>query len=255
MKVQSVFVSLGLIFTSCALEEDEGFARIKMEVFDSPPPSGVEHIYLTITEVNVSKGEDAWTTLSQPEIRFDFLELVNGATAVLVDDVIDPGTYQQLRLIVSDSNKIVIDGDSYPLFVPSGEQTGVKLNLHFTVDADELVEILVDFDASQSITWTPGNYLLRPSFRAFKKVISGTMSGTVTDTSGSGIVNALVEASGSDDSFATVTDSLGSYTLVVEEGSYDVFASAEGYTSADTTYSGVSVEAEMDLTGYDFLLD
>ncbi|MFQ6616342.1 MAG: DUF4382 domain-containing protein [Fidelibacterota bacterium] len=255
MKSPVLFVGLILILAGCALEEETGFGRIKLQVFDSPPPSGVEHIYLTITDVHVSTGDDEWIPLAQPETRFDFLDLVNGATAVLVDDAIEPGTYAQLRLIVSDSNEIVIDGQSYPLRVPSGEQTGVKLNLDFTVEEDELVEILIDFDASQSITWTPGNYQLRPSFKALKKVVSGTVSGTVTDTAGAAIVNALVEATGTSESFATVSDSLGSYTLIVVEGIYDVEGSAQGYVSSDTVYSGISVEAESDLTGYDFVLD
>lgn len=254
MKTIPSVAGLILLLSGCGMEQESGVGRIRMEVFDAPPPAGVEHIFLTITEVNVSTGDDEWIPLAQPNTRFDFLDLVNGATAVLADDDLEPGMYSQLRLVVSESNEVVIDGQSYPLRVPSGEETGVKLNLDFTVQEDELVEILVDFDASRSITWTPGNYLLHPAFRAFKKVISGNVSGTARDTSGTGIPNVMVEATGAGQSFATVTDSTGAYTLVVAEGTYDLAASAEGYASSDTTYRAVAVEAGSDITGYDFIL-
>lgn len=254
MKRYILLVSLFALMVGCDTDGGSGFGRIKLEVFDNPPPTGVEHIYLTITEVNVSKSDEDWIMLAEPNVTYDFLELINGATAVLVDDVLETGDYAQLRLVVSESNKVVIDGETFALKVPSGEQTGVKLNLDFTVEEDELIQIYVDFDASKSITWTPGNYILHPTFKAFKKVISGTVAGTVKDRSGAGIQNALVEASGSNETIATVTDSTGAYKLILVESNYDVSASASGYSTPDTLYEGLSVQAEAKLTDYGFVL-
>jgi hypothetical protein len=237
-------------------EEVTGDARIKMEVFDAPPPSDVEHIYLTITEVSVNGSDGELVTLAEPNTEYDFLELVNGATAVLVDTTLEPGRYTQIRLVVADENEVVVGGEAYPLKVPSGEQTGVKLKLDFEAKEDELIEIMIDFDAPKSITWTPKKYLLRPSFKAFEKVISGTVSGMVTaeGPAGAGIANALVEAVTPDDVVSTVTDDTGAYKLVLPEGMYDLKASAEGYTGVDDTHTGLEVKAEVDLTDYNFTL-
>ena len=235
-------------------EETTGYGRMKVSAFDAPPPSGVEHIYLMITEVSVHSSDKGWVTLAQPNVTYDFLELINGATAVLADTTLESGHYTQMRLVVGDANEVVVDGETHPLSVPSGEQSGVKLNLNVEVGEEELIEVLVDFDASKSITWTPKKYLLRPSFKTFTRVVSGTLSGTVKDAAGVGIPNALVEASSPDDTASTVTDSAGTYKLILIKGIYDLEASAEGYTSSDPSYTGVGVEAGADLADYDFTL-
>jgi len=253
-----VFLIILMLIAGCGDEptkqETTGYGRMKVSAFDAPPPSGVEHIYLTITEVSVHSSDRGWVTLAEPNATYDFLELINGATAVLADTTLEAGHYTQMRLVVGETNEIVVDGEIYPLTIPSGEQSGVKLNLNVEVAEDELIEVLVDFDASKSITWTPKKYMLRPSFRTFTRVVSGTLSGTVKDAAGVDIPNALVEASSSDDTISTVTDSTGAYTLILVEGIYDLEASAEGYTSSDPSYAGVEMEAGVDLTGYDFAL-
>lgn len=256
MKKFIFFLSILALIGGCGKKTTEapGDGWIKVEAFDSPLPYNAEHIYLTVTEVSVHSSENGWKTLVDSPATYDFLELINGVTEVLCDITLEHGHYTQMRLTVADTNEMVVNGVSYPLIVPSGVETGVKLNLDFTVEADELIEILVDFDASKSITWTPGNYLLRPAFRAFKKVLSGTISGTVKDAAGEGIPNALVEAITQNDTTSTVTDSAGVYKLILLEGTYDLKASAEGYTTADTTYTGVEVNAGDNLTGYNFIL-
>ncbi len=254
MKKLFLFSVILILSTSCEDDGTSGTGGIRIEVFDNPPPVEVEHIYLTITEVSVHKSGGAWITLSEPNVTYDFLELINGTTSVLVDETLEPGDYTQLRLVVSDSNEVVIDGETHHLRIPSGEQTGVKINLNFSIEEDELIEIYVDFDASKSITWTPGNYLLHPTFKAFKQVISGTISGTVQDTTGVGIPNALIEASGSYDIVATVSDSTGTYKLILVEDTYDIEVSAGGWTTADTVYTSLDLQAESQLPGYNFIL-
>lgn len=241
------------IIVGCA-KKPIGEGRIKVETFDQPPPSNVEHLYIKIMEVSVQSPTEGWKTIAKPDVAYDFLKLINGTKGVLADTSLKTGHYTQMRLLVSDTNEVVVNGKSYPLVVPSGVETGIKLNLDFDIHGGELTEILVDFDASRSITWTPGNYLLRPAFRAFKKTLSGTISGSVKDTAGVGIPNALIEAIASNDTPSTVTDSAGVYKLILLEGTYNLRVSAEGYIAADTTYTGVEVKAGEHLTGYNFIL-
>lgn len=251
-----LILPLLLVFIAGCNTSPEGDGRLKIEILDSPPPPGVEHIYLTFTEVSAHRSGGGWRTLVDSTATYDFLQLVNGVTAVLCDTLLESGHYTQMRLIVADTNEAVIDGETYPLYVPSGEQTGVKLNLDFVVEEGELIEICVDFDAAKSIRWIPGHssYRLQPVFKTFKKVLSGTVAGSVQNTTGMGIPNALVEAIALNDTTSTLTDSTGTYKLILVEGTYELRASAEGYTVADTTYAAVEVTAGTDLTGYDFIL-
>lgn len=261
-KILPILVASGLLLSSCGDDDQTptggdggGPGRISIEAYDAPPPVGVENVFINIAEVSVNSAQSGWIVLAEPDSVYDFLELVNGATAALVDTTLDAGSYNQLRLkLAADGNEVVIEGERSDLKVPSGAQSGIKLNLNFDIESDELVEILVDFDVSRSIKWTPHNYQMTPTFKAFKKIISGTVAGTAADSLGQGVHNALIEATMGDDVTATLTDTLGRYQLILLEGTYDIAASADAYTRVDTTYAGVSVAAEAQLQELDFTL-
>jgi len=230
--------------------------RLVIEAFDAPLPGDVDSINLTIEEVTVHHTEDGWLTVAEPDTTYDSLQLVNGATVVLADVSLASGRYNQMRLILADSNTIVIDGVSYPLTVPSGTQSGVKLHGDFDIVENQVYELYIDFDASHSITHASDKYILKPSFKAFKKSLSAMLSGTVKDIIGLPIENATVAAITDSDTSGTVTGSDGAYTLILLEGTYDISASADGYSTSDTTYTGVHVDPDSAdvMTGYDFRL-
>lgn len=259
MKALFVVLALLLVIVGCGGSTDSRTAtgRISVEAFDSPPPGDLDAVNLTITQVSAHHTGSGWIVLAELDSTYDFLQLINGVTAELAIAEVPVGKYTQVRLVVADTNEIVVGGESYPLIVPSGTETGVKLNLGFTVEEDQLVEIYVDFDASRAINWSPDPYHLHPTFKAFMKVVSVKVSGVVEDDLGAGIENAVVEAvSSDDDTTATLTDALGAYKLILLEGMYEISASAVGYTTADTTYTDVEVDPMLasELTGYDFVL-
>ncbi|MFH1892461.1 MAG: DUF4382 domain-containing protein [Candidatus Zixiibacteriota bacterium] len=230
--------------------------RLVIEAFDAPLPGDVDSINLTIMEVTVHHTENGWLTVAEPDTTYNFLQLVNGTTVVLADVSLAPGRYNQMRLILADSNTIVIDGVSYPLKVPSGTQSGVKLHGDFDIVENQIYELYIDFDASHSITYANDKYILKPSFKAFKKSLSAMLSGTVKDIIGLPIENATVEAITDSDTSATVTGANGSYALILLEGIYDISASADGYSISDTTYTDVHVDPDSAdvMTGFDFRL-
>lgn len=233
------------------------YGKIKLEVFDSPPPADVEEINLTVYEVLIHRDGSGWQTIAEVDTTIDFLELVNGTTVVMVDDSFLTGHYTQARFVLADTNEIVVAGHGYPLIVPSGSESGLKFNLDFTLNEDEEIEVCVDFDISKAIVVSGmDDYKLHPVFHAFIKEFSGTISGIVTDTLGVGVENALVEASDSSYSSSALTDSAGSYLLMLPFGTYDLQASANGYSVADTSYRDVILDVgNSNLTGFDFTLE
>jgi len=58
---------------------------------------------------------------------------------------------------------VVVDGETFPLMIPSGTQSGIKLNHGFELTEGTLTSITLDFDAGESVHYTPGNgWMMRP---------------------------------------------------------------------------------------------
>ena len=234
---------------------------------DAPVPvEGVEAITITFSSILVHKSSDAdttsagWITLmdeSPPEAdrTFNLLEYVNGASALLGETELDEGHYSQIRIIIQTAS-ITIYGTTSDLTIPSGVQSGLKLVSGFNVEPDVIKELILDFDAGQSVVENPpgsARYKLQPTIRVIEKILSGTISGTVTPTG----IDAMVIAyeAGTDNVVtSTYADTLsGEYVLqALLEGSYDLEAVASGYTSATETV--VTVTAGEDNSGHDFTL-
>ncbi|MFA4838510.1 MAG: DUF4382 domain-containing protein [Candidatus Neomarinimicrobiota bacterium] len=263
MKTKLIFLisilSLGLMTCDSASDETKTGALV-IQAFDAPFKGNVEHIYLDIDSVSIhrSDGSDSttgWIGVSEKDTVIDFLSLVNGEMTNLVESELEEGHYSQIRLVLGDSSAIVVDGVSYELRVPSGSQSGVKLNINFSIDADEIMELYLDFDAEKSIHKHPtqDRYSLQPTFRVMKKVLSGTISGKVTKSDQTALANASVYAVSGSDSVTTLTNTDGFYQLVVLAGTYNISAAADGFT-ADTLYQAVAIQAEDDLINKNFIM-
>jgi hypothetical protein len=104
----------------------------------------------------------SWVTLVDEAQAFDLLTLQNGVSAALGDALIEPGQYDQIRLIVSEAS-VVVDGETHDLDIPSGEQTGFKLSYDYEVVSGGSYELMLDFDAHESIRQRGnGQYALQP---------------------------------------------------------------------------------------------
>jgi len=132
----------------------------------------------------------AFTTPKQ----VDLLQLQNNNSASLLTGASVPaGQYDWIRLDLSAGagnavagSYIEISGQQYPIIVPSGSQTGLKLVQGFTMTANQLGNFTIDFVLEQAITAPPGQqiggvqaFLLRPALRLVDNVRSGEVSGTV----------------------------------------------------------------------------
>ena len=57
----------------------------------------------------------------------------------------------QFRFILGDNNTVVVDGITYPLKAPSGQQSGFKVNVDETLTEGVKYEVWTDFDVQKSI--------------------------------------------------------------------------------------------------------
>lgn len=105
-----------------------------------------------------------WVILSTNAGIYNLYDLNDDATVVLVNELTMPaGEVGQMRLILGPNNSIVIDGVAYPLKVPSGEQSGLKIDLHDNIHFHHYVTVVLDFDPNhQIVELGNGGYILKP---------------------------------------------------------------------------------------------
>jgi hypothetical protein len=112
-------------------------AVLRIELTDSPV-DGADAVFVTIVRVEVlrmgAQGEIRETVVDESR-EYDLLTLRIDVTAVLGEVVLPPGDYTGLRLYLAPTglptgpradspHRIVIGGEEFPLFVPSGSRRG-----------------------------------------------------------------------------------------------------------------------------------
>lgn len=145
----------------------EGMARVQVLLTDAPVD------YLAVAEVCISQvylqpgeGEEGprtvlWEKGEGDAECYDLLALQGVSAAITPEVEVAAGTYEQLRLIVESASVTLAEGYTFAdgvettmdLFVPSGAETGIKVQLlESTVlaEANELTEITVDADVNQN---------------------------------------------------------------------------------------------------------
>jgi hypothetical protein len=152
-------------------------------ITDAKPrlPEGTEHVYVTFDEVQVHKAGGDWVSvpLAQSPYTIDLLQFSDGRTTQLVPPVkLTSGKYTQIRIIVSDAS-LVIDGNSYPVEVPSGKLR-TDQNFDFEVRGGGAVDLTVDFDLYKSIVVTGNHkYKLKPVLHIVETLEAATIQGSI----------------------------------------------------------------------------
>jgi hypothetical protein len=253
---------VGILFAACQEEfnNESTSGKLKIQLTDAPFPTDlVAEANVTITKIEVrkvSEGEEegnSFITLSEEEMSFNLLELTNGVTAGLVDLEIEAGSYDLVRLYVSEASVLLSDGTKHAMKVPSGAQTGIKIFIKPSIEiAGGLTsDLLLDFDVSKSFV-VQGNpnspagikgFIFKPVIKASNLSTTGRLTGTVFDAEELAIDGAQVSIMAADTVYTTsFTDVNGEYTILgVDAGTYKVEYSKEGYQT--TTIEDIKVVA------------
>jgi hypothetical protein len=182
------------MFYSCDDDSNStgsGDYTYKVRMTDAPGPYDSVNIDLQGVEVTGNNG--ATVMLNTTEGMYNLLDYSNGTSVLIANSNLVDSHVNQIRLILGSNSTVVVDGVTYPLSTPSAEQSGLKLNVNQTLNADIDNEILLDFDAGSSVIQTGnGTYKLRPVVRTIVTATSGTIKGSITP-----IGNAMVTATSS----------------------------------------------------------
>lgn len=247
-----LLLTVMVVFTGCdspfGTGDDSDTGTMEVMLHDAPADYEAVNVFIERIEVNNAEQDTGWVEIGAPQQSYNLLELTNGAMAQLGDAELETGTYEQIRLILSEGgHNVVIDGESHDMFVPSGPQTGIKLNVNAEIEPGITYTLLLDFDANRSVV-ERGNqqqgmeYLLKPVIRATNEAVTGNIAGVVEPVEAEPFVYAIANDDTLSSTKADTSD--GSFMLVgLEEGSYTVSADPanEDFDSADTTDVEVTV--------------
>lgn len=236
------------------------------------PACGYDNVFITVEKVRVHQSEDAvdgdagWQEIPITDApkRIDLLKLTNGVLEALGQTVLPAGTYTQMRLMLADNkvtpfaNSVVLSDsmNEEELKTPSGQQSGVKMNVNITVEPDKVADFVIDFDACKSVVkaGASGQYLLKPVVsvipvvnEAGQRIVgyldpttlgAGTLvSAQIMTQNGVVVVKSTPPATGTE--FGLVE---GQFVLYpVPPGTYDLVITSSGRATAVMT--GVPVAA------------
>src|SRR5688572_19475173 len=160
----SILALGAVIFTFCKKDENK------------PVPSAPTPYYVRMTdapgnftEVNIDlqgveiTGQGKTASLNVNPGIYNLLDFANGVDTLIATGSLNAAKVQQIRLILGSNNSVVVDSVSYPLTIPSGSESGLKIQVHQTLQAGVAYEVLLDFDANQSVVLNGnGGYHLKP---------------------------------------------------------------------------------------------
>jgi hypothetical protein len=127
---------------------DLGMVRLALT---DAPVDDADAVLVTINTVDIRRaGGGPWQTFVGESRTFDLLSLSGGVSEMLGEQVLEPGEFSGVRLLV-ESSQIVIDGEIFDLEVPSGEQRGIQLQGDFRIVTGETLDLMIDFDARKSL--------------------------------------------------------------------------------------------------------
>jgi len=239
--------SMIFLGVSCENESNnstDGKAQIQFKLTDAPSLV-YDEVNIDILGVSVGIGDEfydgpdsvklQWVdlTITDPGL-YNLLDYRNGETVMLAGSYIPVGKISQVRLLLGPNSNVVVDGVTYPLTTPSANTSGLKFNLHETLEADMMYSFTIDFDASKSVKKTGNNkYILKPVIRAFADTFGGTIKGVALPAE----ANPFVQLVKGTDTLISLPDLNGRFLFPgLAEGNYELTV-----ISADTLGYGDSL--------------
>jgi hypothetical protein len=148
-----------------------GSGAIKIDLTDAP--GNYLEVNVDIKQVRIhvaddSTSNDGWIDLPTNAGIYNLLDLQNGIDTTVVDSTFIPGgKVSQIRFVLGPHNSVMTsDSVIHDLKVPSGEQSGLKINVHKSIPAGQTLHVLLDFDAEKSVMEKGnGDFMMKPVIR------------------------------------------------------------------------------------------
>ena len=195
-----IFVTIAFLFLMIAACGDGKvgsirYGEILVHMTDAKPllPEGAEsvkNLLLSITGVSVHKSGGNWISLplgKSPLHTIDLLQFINGKTTEIVPPVqLEYGKYTQIRLEIERAT-IRFDNDVESDVVIPSDHFKTDNNFLFNVNEPGPINIIIDFDLSQSLKITDPfgtpSYILKPVLHVVDALEAAKINGKITQES------------------------------------------------------------------------
>ena len=164
----AILFAASAVFISCSKDNNQGTSTLNVRLTDNP--TVYEEVNVDIREVRVKFSDDTlsnsgWVTLTTYPGIYNLLAYQNGVDTLLGTGVFPTQVVKEIRFVLGPNNTIKDAGVVYPLTIPSGSESGLKIKVNKALNAT-LETIIIDFDAALSVTKEgTGDYKLRPVLR------------------------------------------------------------------------------------------
>jgi hypothetical protein len=149
---------------SCKKDDNNSTLQVRM----TDGPTNLAEVNVDIKEISVKFSDDTsstngWMSMSTHAGVYNLLGLQNGVDTLLATLVVPQDMVKEIRFVLGPNNSIKDTlGVVYPLTIPSGEESGLKIKVNKKLSAS-LETLLIDFDAALSVYKTgTGEYKLKP---------------------------------------------------------------------------------------------
>lgn len=213
-------IVLGFVMNSCSNNDSAQTYPVAIKMTDAPGP--YEKVYIDLQGVEITGNDGQMVTTNVKKGIYNLLDFTNGVSTLIATDTLNVSKVEQIRLILGVNNTVVIKGVSYPLSTPSADQSGLKLQVHQTLQAGVLYNILLDFDANKSIVdLGNGGYKLKPVIRTIETAIGGSIKGKISPI-GLAFVT-VVNSTNATLTYSTNVSSTGDFMIAgLPSGTYNV---------------------------------
>lgn len=248
-KILILFLLASTFIIGCNDIEENNAGVLMVRLTDSP--AEYEEVLIDVQElwINVTDDDSGWTQLPLlVQGQIDLLQLTNGNDTLLSEESIPAGRISQMRMVLGENNQLKKEGEYYDLETPSAQQSGLKFNIHTTLEEGVTYEMVLDFDAAQSIVEQgDGKYSLKPVIKVFTEATSGSIVGTVSPEGVKSVVNAI---SSSNEISSTYPDEVSGDFVIrgLDSGTYKIeIEPEEGYASVEKENINVALGGATDI--------
>lgn len=206
MKIIKLWIGVGFVAVSmlalsgCNSDGFSGQGSLNLNITDAPVDNAVS-VIVAFTGVTLKPQDGSAYDIDfkddngTPVVKTIDLLNQQGANSepLLVNHSLAAGHYNWMRLKVNAQagvmdSTITLDanGGQHSLYIPSGNQTGLKLNRGFDITEGEAVTFTIDFDVRRSVVAPQNNatdYKLKPTLRIVENAEVGHLTGHIGDVS------------------------------------------------------------------------
>ncbi|MEQ1501798.1 MAG: DUF4382 domain-containing protein [Myxococcota bacterium] len=132
---------------------------------DGDVESSVEEVQIRLEDVQVQHVEEGWLSLAGETADYDLFAIRGGSDGQIAEDDVYTGSYDKVRLIVTDAF-VVVDGEQSDLRIDEGlglPSEGIDISQSFTVSQDQTTRLTIEWDLDTQLSQNDGSWSLGTS--------------------------------------------------------------------------------------------